>query len=149
MTERYDPTGSVILELRGDAEILAAVDGRPKAISGEGRMEPPHIVIVVLGVNPRPFGAGSNRLGLSQWTYAIRCVIPAGPEAAIEASRVAGLVATRLNNRGWRSRIVSGDRFAIARSDETNTTGPVPDPDTKDATAVVLVNLTASAQAVG
>lgn len=149
MTEpTWDPTGTVVVVLREDQDLVDELGGDPYAIAADLRRNPPYVYVAVLNMSGAPFGTGSHRLGLARWGYALRCVAPDGPEGPIQALRIGGMVAQILGNAGWRSRIVDGSKFAIPRRDEANMVGPYPDPDTKDPTVLVSISLVATAQAV-
>jgi len=148
---RWDPTGTVIVDvLRADADLMAALLNRDKAVTGgEVQADAPTVTVVNLNVNPTPFGPGSRRIGLADWAYAIRCRGRRTPTGDIEAMAIAGHVSRILGYSGWTKKVQGSQTFAIAQSLEQQTTGPIPDPDTQEPTAVVLVNLKASAQALG
>lgn len=148
---RWDPTGTVIVDvLRADADLMAALGNRDKAVSGGAvRADAPTVTVVNLVANPVPFGQGSRRIGLVDWRYAIRCRGRRTDTGDIEATDIAGHVSRILGYGGWVKKVVGSQTFAIAQSLEQQTTGPVPDPETQEPTVVVLVNLKASAQALG
>lgn len=162
MTARWDPTGTVVVGLRADEDVIATLtaaggDSNPKRVSGgEPKIPPPHVVVVPTGVNPQPFGLGSRRLGLARYQYAFRCVAPAAlengqanAEGGAQAASIAGAVANYLNRNGWVSRAVGGAVYATVASAEDSTAGATNDPDTKDPFVLVTGSLVATAQAVG
>jgi hypothetical protein len=151
MEPRWDPTGAVITNvLRLDDDLMTALLNRPKAVSGgEVRVDAPTVTVVNLTVSPTPFGPGSRRIGLAEWRYAIRCRGRRIDTGDIEAMEIAGHVVRILGYGSWVKKVVGSQTYAIAQSLEQQTTGPIPDPDTQEPTAVVLVNLKAGAQALG
>lgn len=158
MTGRWDPTGSLVVGLREDGDVTSGLQSLPggdadyrRVSGGEPKLSPPHIVVVPQGINPRPFGPASNRLGLARHQYAFRCVAPAtlpdgtpNADGGAQALYLAGLVSAFLARSGWTSRTVAGSKFATVGSEEQATNPPVPDPDTKDHTVVVVGSLVAT-----
>lgn len=161
MTGRWDPTGSVVVGLRADPDLLLALeaigaDSDYRRVSTEAKLPPPHVVVVPTGVNPLPFGTGSRRLGLARHQYAFRCVAPAtlengqaNAEGGAQAAQLAGAVAAFLARNGWSTRTIGGSTYATVASREDSTSGAAQDPDTKDPFVVVAGSLVAAAQAVG
>lgn len=162
MSGRWDPTGSLVVGLRADEDVTlalavaSAVADYRRVTAGDPKVAPPHVVVVPQGVNPNPFGRGSNRLGLARHQYAFRCVAPAtlpngqaNGEGGAQAAAIAGAVANYLNRRGWATRTIDSATYATLPSREENTSGAGEDPDTKDPFVLVVGSIVATVQAVG
>lgn len=153
--EVKDPTGTLIVEMRADAAVIAAMaamaggDSDTSRITGSRDQKAPPVVIVErMPSNLSPFGPGSGRLGVRGVPYAIKCVAARGKRGDIEATILADVVANFLHLRGPRTREVAGGKVGIFISRVGVVTQVIADPITGDPYVVVNASLEAAAHAV-
>jgi hypothetical protein len=141
----YQPTGTLVVELRAVPEVAALVPAA-NIQGGEGRSNPPDIIIERLSTSSSVAGPGSHRLGMAEHRYAIRCRAPQSKDGDIVATRIAGAVVVALHMKGYRTRVLgSGDRERIAQSRWDTMTAVLRDPDTQDPYVTVLASIKAAA----
>lgn len=150
-----DPTGSVIVEMRADADILAALaamtggSSDPTRVTGRRNAKaPPAIIVERMPSSLMPFGPGSGRLGVRSVSYAIKCVAKRTANGDVEAMHLGDVVAHFLHLRGPRTRVTGGSKVGIYISRVGPVTQVLEDPDTGDPYTVVNASLEAAAQAV-
>src|ERR1019366_4344130 len=140
---RVDPIGFVITDLKANAATVLALLPNAKPIQGNDKRTPSPCVVVGVGVD-RP-SISAPRGHVRDLTLNFRCFAPKSPTGDIEARALALAVGDYLDLRGPR---VSTGGVGIYKSLESNTSGVIIDPESKEPMVLLTVGFKTAAYPV-